>query len=241
MRAAGVEAEQKPDLSPVTEADRESERIIAACLEEAFPGDGVLGEEGARKESSSGRRWIIDPIDGTRSFVRGSPAWSVLIALEDSAGIAVGVSYLAALGSLFFASRGAGAWRNSSRIRASAIGDAARAVLCINELEAAAGLPFAGRLLGWMSRFWAVRSMGGCLDAMMIAQGQADIWIEPSGKPWDFAALKIVIEEAGGIFLNFDGGSSIYAGDCAACAPGLEGELRSFLGLAPRSGGQGST
>lgn len=234
LRAAGVETEQKPDHSPVTAADRASEKVIAACLEEAFPADGVLGEEGARKESASGRRWIIDPIDGTRAFVRGSPAWSVLIALEDPAGVAVGVCYLPVFGSLFFAERGGGAWRDSSRIRASAIESVSRAVLCVNELEKARELPFADRLLGWMSRFWAVRSMGGCLDAMMIAQGQADVWIEPSGKVWDFAPLKIIIEEAGGIFLNFDGGSSIYAGNCGACAPGLEGELRSFLGVPPR-------
>src|SRR5579872_7143008 len=78
-QAAGVRAESKPDDSPVTIADRESERLIAGMLEQGFPGDGILGEEGSRKESSTGRRWILDPIDGTRDFLRGNPLWSVLI------------------------------------------------------------------------------------------------------------------------------------------------------------------
>src|SRR5580704_18597926 len=83
-QAQGVNAETKPDDSPVTAADRECERVIAQMLNEKFPDDGILGEEGARKEARSGRRWIVDPIDGTRDFLRGNPLWGVLIALEDS-------------------------------------------------------------------------------------------------------------------------------------------------------------
>ena len=88
---------------------------------------------------------------------------------------------------------------------------------------------FSDGLLDWMAQFWAVRSMGGCLDAMMVSRGQADLWIEVSGKPWDFAPLKIIAEEAGAKFFNFDGGSSIYGGNCVICAPGMEPLARSFL------------
>lgn len=91
--------------------------------------------------------------------------------------------------------------------------------------------PFRDRLLDWMERFWAVRGLGGAADAMMVASGQAEVWIEPSASTWDFAPLKVILEEAGARYLNVDGGSSIYAGNAVGCAPGIEPEVRSFLGL----------
>ena len=103
-------------------------------------------------------------------------------------------------------------------------------MLCINELHGITSYPFAGRLLDWMQQFWAVRSMGGCLDAVMVARGQADLWIEPSAAPWDLAPLKVIVEEAGGRFFNMDGGSSIYGGSCVITTPGLEEEARRFVG-----------
>src|SRR5262249_53174043 len=115
----GIRAESKPDQSPVTPADRECERLIAGILTDAFPEDGILGEEGARADSCSGRRWIIDPIDGTRDYLRGNPLWSNLIALEDSGDVVVGVVNIPMLGSLYTARRGGGAYRNDSRIHAS--------------------------------------------------------------------------------------------------------------------------
>src|SRR5713226_2081557 len=97
-QSAGLRAEVKPDASPVTQADRECEKLIAGMLEDAFPDDGILGEEGARKSSRSGRRWIIDPIDGTRDFVRGNPLWANLIALEEGDAVVAGVVNLPVLG-----------------------------------------------------------------------------------------------------------------------------------------------
>src|SRR5580704_13032030 len=116
----GISSESKADHSPVTPADRECERLIAGILSEAFPDDGILGEEGARAESRSGRRWIIDPIDGTRDYVRGNPLWANLIALEAGDDVVVGVANLPVLGKLYSASRGGGAHQNGSRIHASA-------------------------------------------------------------------------------------------------------------------------
>lgn len=227
----GIQAEIKSDNSPVTAADRESERLIAAALEEAFPEDGLLGEEGSVKESRNGRRWIIDPIDGTRDFVRGNRAWAVLIGLEEAGEVVAGIAYLPAMGEMFSAARGEGAYCNDERIRASSIAEPDQAVLCVNGLNAIARRPFANQFLGWMEKFWAVRSLGGCLDAMMVSRGQADVWLELSGKPWDFAPLKIIAEEAGAKFFNFDGGSSIYGGNCIICAPGLEEMSRQFVAV----------
>jgi histidinol-phosphatase len=226
---SGIAVDTKADDSPVTAADRECERLIAGAIEEEFPEDGLLGEEGSAKESRSGRRWIVDPIDGTRDVVRGNRAWAVLIALEDAGEVVAGVSYMPAMGELFSAASGSGAHCNGEPIHASAISDRTQAVLSVNGFNALRGFPFADRLIEWMKPFWSVRSMGGCLDAMMVSRGQADVWLELSGKAWDFAPLKIIAEEAGAKFFNFDGGSSIYGGNCVVCAPGMEKMAREFV------------
>ena len=225
----GIPFEAKPDDSPVTVADRESERYIARALEEAFPDDGLLGEEGSQKASRSGRRWIIDPIDGTRDFVRGSLPWAVLLALEAQDRVVAGFAFLPAMGEFFHASQGGGAFRNGQPIRVSTIADPSQAVVCLNGFNAVARHRLGPPLLDWLHRFWAVRSMGGCLDALLVAQGQADLWIELTGKPWDFAPLKIIAEEAGACYFDFQGRDTIYGGNCVICAPGLEEEARRFV------------
>jgi len=225
----GITFESKSDHSPVTRADRECEQFIATELDRVFPEDGLLGEEGARKESRNGRRWIVDPIDGTRDFVRGSPTWAVLIALEADGEVVAGFAHLAALGELFSAARGGGAYVNGQRIHASAVARIPEAVLCFDSFNTAGVQTFSAQLLDWMRPFWAVRSMGGALDAMMVARGEADIWIETGGKPWDFAPLKIIAEEAGACFFDFAGQATIYGGNCVVCAPGLEQTVRAFV------------
>jgi histidinol-phosphatase len=218
----GIGFDSKSDRSPVTVADREAEQLIARLVEEHFPGDGMLGEEGTRKDSGNGRKWIIDPVDGTRDFIRGNPAWAVLIGFEAAGEVEAGFAFLPAMNQMFFAARGAGAFRDDTQIHVSNISDPSQAVLCLNGFNAMSKFPFAPKVLQWMSQFWAVRSMGGCLDAVMIASGQADLWIEPTAAPWDLAPLKVIGEEAGGTFFNFDGGKSIYGGNCVIATPGLE-------------------
>lgn len=213
----------------VSEADRASEAAIRDLLAQERPDDGLLGEEGSRKESHNGRRWIIDPVDGTRDFVRGNSAWAVLIGFEAEGDVQAGLAFLPAMDHLFQACRGQGAFRNDAPVHVSPIADIRQAVLCVNGLNSIRKCSFAPRLLDWMRPFWGVRSMGGCLDAMMVASGQADLWIEPAAQPWDLAPLKVIAEEAGGRFFNFDGGSSIYGGNCVVCTPGLEAEAKRLL------------
>ena len=227
----GIEAETKSDLSPVTRADREAERLITSILTQAFPEDGMLGEEGASRESRNGRKWIIDPIDGTRDYVRGNPFWAVLIGLEVDGEVAAGVAGFPGLAQIYTGARGVGAFRNNEPIRVSSKSTLSDSVICLNGFNKLAGTPFRPRLLDWLQSAWAVRSFGGAPDSMMIASGQADVWIEPVAAPWDLAPLKVIIEEAGGVFFNFDGRNSIYAGNCCACTPALEGEVRKLLGL----------
>jgi histidinol phosphatase-like enzyme (inositol monophosphatase family) len=225
----GLDYESKDDDSPVTAADRECESYIARVLEETFPDDGILGEEGSSKPSRNGRRWIVDPIDGTRDFIRGYAAWATLLALECDGRVVVGIASLPAMGDLFTAVEGGGAFLNGNAIHASSVSSPSRAVLCVNDLKTALRQPFCIPLTEFIQPFFAVRSLGGCLDAMMVARGQADLWIEPEGKPWDFAPLKIIAEEAGARFFDFQGRNTIYGGNCFIAAPGLEREARRLL------------
>jgi len=227
--ARGVEAEDKPDHSPVTAADRASEAYIASELAAAFPEDGLLGEEGGRAAARSGRRWIVDPIDGTRDFLRGLPTWGILIALEAEGEVTVGVCRFPPQGQTYHAVRGGGAFVDDRPIRVSAIREKSRAALCLTGFNAVLGRPFAPRLLDFMAGFWSVRSLGGCQDAMLVASGRADCWIEIGASAWDLAPLKVIAEEAGARFFNFDGGNSIHGGNAVICVPPLEAELRAFV------------
>jgi histidinol phosphatase-like enzyme (inositol monophosphatase family) len=224
-----LKPESKPDMSPVTMADKECERMIAARIEETFPDDGILGEEGSNKQPRNGRKWIVDPIDGTRDFVRGLPLWGTLIGLEVDGTVEVAVANLAPRRESYFAVRGSGAFLNDSSISISGIQEPGLALASVNGVNNIRKMPFASDFLDWVSQFWAVRSMGGCVDAMLLASGRAELWIEPHAQPWDLAALKVIIEEAGGRFLNFDGGSSIYGGNAAACVPALEATVRRLV------------
>jgi histidinol-phosphatase len=232
--AQGVEREDKEDDSPVTIADRECERLIVDGLSSAFPADGFLGEEGARATGTNGRLWTVDPIDGTRDFVRGLPTWSNLISLEADGEIVLGVCNLAAQGEQYWAVRGEGAWCNERRVGVSSIDRRDRSIACLTAFDNVASAPFADRLLDHLAGYWAVRSMGGCQDAMLVVSGRAEVWFELSAKAWDLGPLKVLAEEAGARFFNFDGGSSIYGGNAVLCAPFLEPELREFVAATPK-------
>ncbi len=229
LRSSGFALETKPDASPVTTADRDNERLLRELIASQFPDDSILGEEGTRTTGRSGRRWIIDPIDGTRDFVRGNRFWCVLMALEDQGEAVIGVAHFPALGDTFWASRGGGAFRNGEPIRVSTIHRADQAVLSLNGLHAVAQETYAPRLIDFMARFWAVRSAGGALDAVMLASGQVDVWLERSAEVWDLAPLQVIIEEAGGRFFARNGQRRTDGGNAIACTPALEDEVRKFF------------
>lgn len=225
----GVTAETKSDESPVTAADRACERLIVDRIARAFPEDGILGEEGASRESSNGRRWMIDPIDGTRDFVRGTPLWAVLIGLEENGEVVAGAAYCPKQGILEWAAKGLGAWANGERIRVSSVSDVRQAVMTLNGFQKEGVLRYQRKLVPWLNRFWSVRSMGGAVDVMMLAQGVVDGWVELSAAPWDLAPFKIILEEAGGILKSFKGERTIYGGNAYACAPALEPAILELL------------
>jgi len=227
----GVAAEDKADESPVTAADRACETLIVGAIQDAFPEDGILGEEGASKHPANGRLWIIDPIDGTRDYVRRNRLWANLIALESNGEPVVGVARFPALNETYYATKGGGAFRDGEPIAASPITEISRAVACVNGMQNSLKNPHHEKLLPFMGKFWAIRSLGGALDAMFVCAGHADFWIEPSAKPWDLAVLKLIAEEAGCVFFDYEGKNTIYGGNAIICTKALEAEAREFLGL----------
>jgi len=154
-----------------------------------------------------------------------------LIALEVDGQVVMGVCHMPSRNEQYSAVRGQGAWLNEKPIGISSVTSPSQSLVCLSGLNHVAALPFGPRTLEWASQFWAVRSMGGCLDAMMVASGKAEFWLEPVAKAWDLAPLKVIIEEAGGRFLNFDGGSDIRGGNCVAFVPALEPAVRQLLSL----------
>ena len=197
--------ESKPDLSPVTEADREAERLLRARIERDRPGDAVVGEEYGAKRGTNTRRWILDPVDGTKNYVRGVPVWATLIALQDNAHGVVGVVSAPALGRRWWAARGQGAYADGSPIHVSAVRDLSDAQFSYSSLS---GWEKQRRLTGFLDltrKCWRTRGFGDFWSHMLVAEGAAEIAAEPEVSLWDLAALQVVVEEAGGRFTDLEG------------------------------------
>ncbi len=211
----GVEVTFKPDRSPVTRADREAERVIVEILGKAFPEHGFLGEElGGR--GSKERRWIIDPIDGTRNFVRGIPIWAVLIGLEEEGEITAGVMLNPVSGELYTAGKGKGAYRGRERLRVSDVASLDKATLIhasLNLLRRGGHWESLARLVDATER---QRGFGDYMCYTVLAEGKAELVVESDLKPWDVAPVKILVEEAGGRFTDFAGVPTIYSGTALA-------------------------
>jgi histidinol-phosphatase len=211
----GFDVSIKSDLSPVTQADREAEAAIVEILAKACPDYGMLGEElGSRGNQET--RWIIDPIDGTRNFVRHIPFWATLIALEDRGELVVGVMHVPTTGELYTARRGAGTRKNGEPISVSktdAIGDAFFIHAGLNFMREQGWWDGLGRMVDATDR---QRGFGDFVGYALVAEGKAEIYAELDLKPWDLAAPRIVVEEAGGRFTDMHGQPSIYSGSALA-------------------------
>lgn len=223
FRAADLSVETKPDMTPVTEADRAAEQAIRERLARARSGDAVVGEEfgGSETAAAAPRRWIIDPIDGTKGYVRGIPVWATLLALEDEGSLTLGLVSAPALRRRWWAARGEGAFTDDGlgprrAIRVSAVadlGDAHLSFASFGEWEKAGRLD---RLLELSRRCWRTRAFGDMLSYMLVAEGAVDIaGLELGVELWDLAAPQVIVEEAGGRFTDLrgearaDGGSGL--------------------------------
>jgi histidinol-phosphatase len=205
-RSFGVklEVETKADLTPVTEADRAVELELRRLLVEARPDDAILGEEHGETPGAGGRRWLLDPIDGTRNFTRGIPVWGTLIALEDDGDVRVGVASAPALGRRWWAERDGGAFANGERIRVSRIDRIEDAVL---------SFALDRQLPEIASRAWHVRGFGDLWAHMLVAEGAVDAAVDAVGvSEWDLAAVQVIVEEAGGRLSDLAGERSLDSG-----------------------------
>jgi histidinol-phosphatase len=213
-----LEVSLKPDQTPVTRADREAEQAIVARLRAAFPDVGVLGEEYG-EQGNQRRRWIIDPIDGTRNFVRGIPFWATLIALEEDGEVTVGVVHAPATGDLLWARRGAGAFASGQPVRVSTIDRLERATLCHGGLRYLKQRDAAGYWDGFLrlvDRTDRQRGFGDYLGYTMVLRGQAELMMEVDLKPWDLAPFAVLLEEAGGRFTDLHGRPTVHSGTALA-------------------------
>ncbi len=224
FKAVDLKVDTKPDLTPVSDADRAVEEAIRGTLRRARPRDAVVGEEFGMTGYGM-RSWIVDPIDGTKNYVRGVPVWATLIALMEHGKVVVGVVSAPALGRRWWAAKESGAWTGRSlskatRCEVSSVGRLDDASFSFSDLEE---WEKAGRLdpfLDLTRDCWRTRGYGDFWSHMMVAEGAADISAEPELSPWDMAALTIIVEEAGGSCTSLDGTPPLDGGNLV-CTNGL--------------------
>jgi histidinol-phosphatase len=237
FRALDLKVETKPDMTPVTEADRAAEELIRGHLQRARPRDAILGEEYG-VEGTGPRRWVIDPIDGTKNYVRGVPVWATLISLMEAGPggyqPVVGVVSAPALNRRWWAAKGAGAYSGRSLssatpLRVSKVAELSDASFAYSSLG---GWEEQGRMEGFLDltrACWRTRGYGDFWSYMMVAEGSVDICAEPELSLWDMAAPAIVVQEAGGVYTGLDGKPGPHSGNAAASNGLLHEELLGYL------------
>jgi histidinol-phosphatase len=224
-----VAVEWKLNQSPVTIADREAEQLLRTTLLAAFPEDGFLGEEFGEQPGTSGFRWIIDPIDGTRSFVRGVPLWATLVGLEYQGEQIAGVVEVPVLGHTYRALRGDGCYRNERRLRVSDVSSLADSVLFYSSPSWFVQVGCERMYLDLAARTQRQRGFGDFYGFVLLAQGSGEIMVDYGVHIWDVAALRPIIEEAGGRFTDWDGTPTVERPDVLATNGRLHDEVLKVL------------
>jgi len=217
----GVRVEKKPDRSPVTVADRESEAAILAVIRETYPDHAFLGEESGAHAGLDGTRWIVDPLDGTKGFTRGRTFWGPLVALELDGEIVAGAMVLPVLGESYWAAKGLGAWLSErgaapERLAVSRIEAWEDATLSVGEPHVLFRPPMLERVAALSNSAQAARCYGDIAGCALVLRGQAEAWVEAGVQIWDLAPLKVLVEEAGGTFTDLDGKATVTSGACVA-------------------------
>ena len=211
FRALDLHVDTKPDLTPVSEADRAAEEAVRSLVAARRQGEAVIGEEGGATERDAEARWIVDPIDGTRNYVRGAPVWATLLALERDGAVCVGVVSAPALGRRWWAVRGGGAWADGSRCAVSAV---ARLEDAVVSTTSARDMPE-----GWRDvsgRAWADRSFSDFWQYCLVAEGSVDVAADEILQLWDYAAIQLIVAEAGGRCSTFTGSDPAPGGSFVA-------------------------
>jgi histidinol-phosphatase len=241
FRAEDLVVETKPDMTPVSEADQAAEQALRQRLAELRPGDAILGEEyGADEETDPvrpRRRWIVDPIDGTKGYVRGMPVWATLLALEQDGELVLGLASAPALGRRWWASRGSGAFTTGGAgageepvaIRVSGVRALQDAQLSFGGWEDWTELGLRDPLISLCDTVWRSRGFGDFWQYMLVAEGAAEIAVDPEVSLWDLAAPLVIVREAGGQFTDFTGAVTAAGGSGLATNGHLHEAARAFF------------
>jgi histidinol-phosphatase len=233
FKAQDLQVETKPDMTPVTDADRSAEQAIRATLKRARPRDGVVGEEFGTS-GSGWRRWIVDPIDGTKNFVRRVPVWATLIALMEDEEVVVGLVSAPVLGRRWWAAKGQGAWTgrglsSATQCRVSEVGSLSDASFSYSSLSGWEEQERLDGFLGLTRRCWRTRAYGDFWSHVLVAEGAVDCAAEPEVSLWDLAAVSLIVEEAGGRFTDLDGRPGPSGGSAVATNGRLHVEVLELL------------
>jgi histidinol phosphatase-like enzyme (inositol monophosphatase family) len=236
FRSPDLVVQSKPNGSPVTNADLASEAAAREWIRSRFPGDGILGEEFGLERAEATRRWVLDPIDGTRTYVRGVPLWGSLVAVLEGEEILAGAANFPALGELICAAPGENCWLNDTKTRVSNQGRVDGALVLTTDPKFAAD---ERHRPGWQQLELAAemsRSWGDCYGYLLVASGRAEVMVDPMLSQWDAAAFLPVVEEAGGVFTDWAGARTAAGGNAIATNAALSDTVRRLLGF-PASGG----
>jgi histidinol phosphatase-like enzyme (inositol monophosphatase family) len=225
----GVTVETKKDGTPVSVADRQAEEAARAWLEKHCPEDGILGEELGATRPEARRRWILDPIDGTKTFVRRVPLWGTLVALAEGENVLAGAAYFPAVDELVVAAQGAGCLWNGRPARVSGVSTLSEALVLTTDARMGTGTQIR-ELEGLSARAGLVRTWGDCYGYLLLATGRAEVMVDSIMAPWDAAALQPIIEEAGGVFTDWSGRRTAFGGSVVASNAALAAEVRAALG-----------
>ncbi len=201
----------KSDRSPVTIADKSCEKFLMGELSKKFPQHGFFGEEFGDRSAGSEFRWIIDPIDGTRNYTRGIPYWGTLCGLERNGEMVAGIMALPALKKTYYASKKHGAFCNGKRMRVSKLKELEKSTVVFGGLSYFVGTKYERGFLDIVKASYHDRGFGDCFGYTFVAEGRAEAMLDPIVSPWDVAAIKPIIEEAGGVFTDFEGNPTIYS------------------------------
>jgi histidinol-phosphatase len=225
-----VPYKNKDDGTPVTEADLAIENVLRKAVEETYPSDCVVGEEGGTAgDPKASRRWIIDPIDGTKNFRRGVPIFATLMALEEDGKIIAGVASAPALDTRWFARKGGGAFRDTDKISVSKVKDIALAEICSGGVGTMAEVGLEERFAQLCKKAARHRGFGDFWGHVLVAQGSMDVMLDPVVNVWDLAPLKIIVEEAGGTMTSVSGEDRIDSGSGLTTNASLHDEVLAAL------------
>jgi len=232
---ASVSVEKKSDRTPVTIADREAEQLMRKLASEAFPGDAILGEEFGEKEGDTGYRWIFDPIDGTKSFISGVPLYGCMVGVEFERKSVVGAVSIPGLDEHIYASRGGGAWHSLGQAepqpaRVSNCTSLADGLAVTSEVKTFAERDAAEAYSRLDDAAYIMRTWGDCYGYLLVATGRAEAMIDPIMSVWDAAAISPIIEEAGGVFVDWKGEATIHSGEGVGCNPAVLNEVMAITG-----------